>query len=140
MGYFMKSDIETLYKAYKNNEISGSNTQVNNAKNYINQLFGGDYQMLDENQQELWTLPFFEEVTLPDGTTDYVLNSPAFDNGYFIYGSVVTSLKNCTATIHATVTQADGSVVTQDWPVSEFVHTKFMLLNAEIVDPDSPSN
>ena len=130
LAYFMKSDMEILYKAYKNGSITNGNQNIpgtswgdsyRKTNEVINALFGGDYDMQNSDQQVIWTKPYFEEVTLPDGTKDYVLTSPTFDNGFFITGALVTRLKNSNATI-------DGV------PVGEYVHTKFMLLNAEVVD------
>ena len=128
LAFFMKSDMEILYKACKNRTITNGDATVYtswgtsyNTYDIIESLFGGDYDMQNENQQVIWTKPYFEEVTLPDGSKDYVLTSPTFDNGFFITGTVVSRLKQSTATI-------DGV------PVGEYIHTKFMLLNAEIVD------
>ena len=136
MGYFIKTDMEILYKACKNREIRNGDNTISGTRyttyTLIEALFGGDYIMRDANDNEMWSKPYFEEVTLPDGTKDYVLQTPTLDNGFFLYGDLITYLKASTATINASVQQADGSVVTRDWPVSEFVHTKFMLLNAVV--------
>lgn len=147
VGYFMNTDIEILYKSYKSGTINDGNSYIRingqrvrygydsdylTTNSLINHLFGGDYTMRDANEEEMWSKPYFEEVTLPDGTKDYVLQTPTLDNGFFLYGDLITYLKASTATINASVQQADGSVVTRDWPVSEFVHTKFMLLNAVV--------
>lgn len=132
LAYYMKSDIEILYNAYKKGTIQGSRNDVRSVENAINSMFGGNYTMQNSNQQTMWSKPYFEEVTLPDGTTEYVLLSPAMDNGLFSVSSLTQTLKNSSATIYATVTQADGTTVTKDWPVAEFVHTKFMLLYAEV--------
>lgn len=133
----MKSDIEILVKAWKNNTIQGNTREVNQAKAIIESLFGDDYVMRDANEEEMWSKPYFEEVTLPNGTKDYILTSPLLDNGFYYANPAITRLKNSNVTIPATITLADGSSQTRDWPIGEFVHTKFMLLNAAIVDPDA---
>ena len=148
VGYFMNVDMEILYKAYKNRTITGGNSYiyVNGRRvsyrgeylttySLIKALFeDDDYTMEDEDGHEMWRKPYFEEVTLPGGAKDYVLQTPTLDNGFFLYGSLITYLKASTATI--TVTEQTGSVAPDTYPVGEFVHTSFMLLYAVAEEGD----
>jgi hypothetical protein len=151
VGYFMKEDMEILYKAYKAGRITNGNSYIYDDYNFpvqyknrylttnllINYLFGGNYDMENENQQVIWSKPYFEEVNLPGGAKDYVLQTPTLDNGFFLVDELITYLKNSTATI--TVTEQTGSVAPGTYPVGEFVHTKFMLLYA-VAEQGAPTN
>ena len=142
VGYFMKEDMEILYKAYKAGRITNGNQRIGGwgtptTNDVIESLFGGNYVMRDANEQRMWEKPYFEEVTLPGGAKEYVLQSPTLDNGFFIYGPMITYLKNSTATIN--VTEPTGSIAAGVHPVSEFIHTKFMLLYA-VAEQGAPTN
>ena len=141
VGYFMKEDMEILYKAYKAGRITNGNRTISGSSYTTNEviesLFGGNYVMRDANEQAMWEKPYFEEVTLPGGAKEYVLQSPTLDNGFFIYGQMITYLKNSTATIN--VTEPTGTIAAGVHPVSEFIHTKFMLLYA-VAEQGAPTN
>jgi hypothetical protein len=141
VGYFMKEDMEILYKACKAGRITNGDITISGSSYTTNEviesLFGGNYVMRDANEQAMWEKPYFEEVTLPGGAKEYVLQSPTLDNGFFIYGPMITYLKNSTATIN--VTEPTGSIAAGVHPVGEFIHTKFMLLYA-VAEQGAPTN